>query len=102
MAALMTSRFGNSLEQLGAIGPGIVWNSGKWFFHANGYHELGVKNRPEGDKLVLRVEKDLLNDAAKRPLSKTAWPTSLKGMRVRIVFPVSVDGVETGSGSELR
>src|SRR5271167_1563006 len=47
----------NSPEQVGAIGPGMVWNSGKWFFYANGYHELGVKNRPEGDKLVLRVEK---------------------------------------------
>ena len=47
----------NSLEQVGAIGPGMVWNSGKWFFYANGYHELGVKNRPDGDKLVLRVEK---------------------------------------------
>jgi len=47
----------NSPEQVGAIGPGMVWNTGKWFFYANGYHELGVKNRPEGDKLVLRVEK---------------------------------------------
>jgi hypothetical protein len=47
----------NSPEQVAAIGPGMVWNSGKWFFYANGYHELGVKNRPEGDKLVLRVEK---------------------------------------------
>jgi len=47
----------NSPEEVGAIGPGMVWNSGKWFFYANGYHELGVKNRPEGNKLVLRVEK---------------------------------------------
>ena len=47
----------NSSEQVGAIGPGMVWNSGKWFFYANAYHELGVKDRPEGDKLVLRVEK---------------------------------------------
>ena len=47
----------NSPEQVGAVGPGMVWNSGKWFFYANSYHELGVKNRPEGDKLVLRVEK---------------------------------------------
>jgi hypothetical protein len=47
----------NSPEQVAAIGPGMVWNSGKWFFYANGYHEFGVKNRPEGDKLVLRVEK---------------------------------------------
>jgi hypothetical protein len=47
----------NSPEQVGAIGPGMVWNSGKWFFYANGYHELGIRNRPEGDKIVLRVEK---------------------------------------------
>jgi hypothetical protein len=47
----------NSPEQVAAIGPGAVWNSGKWFFYANGYHELGVENRPEGNKLVLRVEK---------------------------------------------
>ncbi|WP_158823983.1 transporter [Granulicella sp. S156] len=47
----------NSPEQVAAIGPGMVWNSGKWFFYANGYHEFGVKNRPEGNKLVLRVEK---------------------------------------------
>jgi hypothetical protein len=47
----------NSPEQVGAIGPGMVWNSGKWFFYANGYHELGARNRPEGDKIVFRVEK---------------------------------------------
>src|ERR1700733_11779794 len=47
----------NSPEQVGAIGPGMVWNSGKWFFYANGYHEFDVKNRPEGNKIVLRVEK---------------------------------------------
>ena len=47
----------NSPEQVEAIGPGMVWNSGKWFFYANGYRELGAKNRPEGGKLVLRVEK---------------------------------------------
>jgi hypothetical protein len=47
----------DSPEQVWAIGPGMVWNSGKWFFYANGYRELGVKNRPEGNKLVLRVEK---------------------------------------------
>jgi hypothetical protein len=47
----------NSPEQVGAIGPGLVWNSGKWFFYANGYHELGARNRPEGDKIVFRVEK---------------------------------------------
>jgi hypothetical protein len=47
----------NSPEQVGAIGPGMVWNSGKWFFYANGYHELGARNRSEGDKIVFRVEK---------------------------------------------
>jgi hypothetical protein len=47
----------NSPEQVGAIGPGLVWNSGKWFFYANSYHEFGARNRPEGDKIVFRVEK---------------------------------------------
>jgi hypothetical protein len=47
----------NSPEQVGAIGPGLVWNSGKWFFYANCYHELLARNRPEGDKIVFRVEK---------------------------------------------
>jgi hypothetical protein len=35
----------------------MVWKIGKGFFYANGYHELGGKNRPEADKLALRVEK---------------------------------------------
>jgi hypothetical protein len=47
----------NSPEQVGAIGPGVVWNKGQWFFYANGYHELGAENRPTGNKLILRVEK---------------------------------------------
>ena len=47
----------NSPEQVAAIGPGMVWNSNKWFFYANGYHEFGLENRPKGNKLVLRVEK---------------------------------------------
>jgi len=47
----------DSPEQVAAIGPGMVWNSGKWFIYANGYHELEVKNRPQGNKLVLRIEK---------------------------------------------
>jgi hypothetical protein len=47
----------NSPEQVAAIGPGVVWNSGKWSFYANGYHEFGVENRSAGNKLVLRVEK---------------------------------------------
>ncbi len=47
----------NSPEQVGAIGPGMVWNSGSWFFYANAYHEFGAENRATGHKLVLRIEK---------------------------------------------
>jgi hypothetical protein len=47
----------NSPEQLGAIGPGMVWNSGSWFFYANAYQEFGAENRATGHKLVLRIEK---------------------------------------------
>jgi hypothetical protein len=47
----------NSPEQVGAIGPGMVWNSGKWFYYVNTYHEIGAENRATGNKLVLRVEK---------------------------------------------
>ena len=47
----------SSPEQVGAIGPGMVWSKGQWFFYANGYHELGAENRPTGNKLVLRVER---------------------------------------------
>jgi hypothetical protein len=47
----------NSPERVAAIGPGMVWNSGKWFLYANAYHEFAVQNRPQGNKLVLRIEK---------------------------------------------
>jgi hypothetical protein len=47
----------NSPEQVGAIGPGTVWNRGSWFVYANGYQEFGAQNRATGHKLVLRVEK---------------------------------------------
>jgi hypothetical protein len=47
----------NSPEQVGAMGPGIVWNSGSWFFYANAYQEFGAENRATGHKLVLRIEK---------------------------------------------
>ena len=47
----------NSPEQVGAIGPGVVWNSGSWFFYANAYQEFGAENRATGHKLVLRIEK---------------------------------------------
>jgi hypothetical protein len=35
----------------------MVWNSGRWFFYANGYQEFAAKNRATGQKLVLRIEK---------------------------------------------
>jgi hypothetical protein len=47
----------NSPEQVGAIGPGIVWNHRRWFFYANGYQEFSAQNRATGHKLVLRIEK---------------------------------------------
>jgi hypothetical protein len=45
-----------SPEQVGAIGPGIVWDRGQYLLYANGYHEVGALNRAEGNKLVLRVQ----------------------------------------------
>jgi hypothetical protein len=47
----------NSPEQVGAIGPGTVWNEGHWFLYVNGYHEFGAENRPTGNKLLFRIEK---------------------------------------------
>jgi len=47
----------NSPEQVGAIGPGMVWGVGNWCYYANYYQELGAENRPTGPKLVLRIEK---------------------------------------------
>lgn len=45
-----------SPERVGSIGPGVVWDRGQYFLYANGYHELRALNRPEGNKLVLRVQ----------------------------------------------
>lgn len=45
-----------SPEQVGAIGPGMVWDRGQILLYANGYHEFAALNRPEGNKLVLRVQ----------------------------------------------
>jgi len=45
-----------SPEQVGAIGPGIVWDRGQYMLYANAYHEVGALNRQEGNKLVLRVQ----------------------------------------------
>jgi hypothetical protein len=47
----------NSPERVGAVGPGMVWNRGRWFFYANGYREFAAQNRASGHKLVLRIEK---------------------------------------------
>jgi hypothetical protein len=47
----------NSPEQVAAIGPGMVWNSGSWFYYVNAYQEFGAENRATGHKLVLRIEK---------------------------------------------
>jgi hypothetical protein len=46
----------DSPEQVGSIGPGAVWNLGRCLLYANAYHELGAENRPEGNKIVLRVQ----------------------------------------------
>jgi hypothetical protein len=47
----------NFRQQIGGIGPGAVYNRGKWYYWINSYHELGAKNMTEGNKLVLRVTK---------------------------------------------
>ena len=46
----------DSPEQVGAIGPGVVWDRGKYLFYVNGYHEFSAENRPQGNRLVLRVQ----------------------------------------------
>jgi hypothetical protein len=46
----------NSPEQVGAIGPGAVWNRGNVFLYANAYHEFGSENRTRGDRLVFRAQ----------------------------------------------
>ena len=47
---------GKSPERVGAIGPGAVWDTGHWLVFANAYHEVGALNRPEGNKVVLRLQ----------------------------------------------
>jgi hypothetical protein len=46
----------DSPEQVGAIGPGAMWNLGQCMLYANAYHEFGAENRTEGNKLVLRMQ----------------------------------------------
>ncbi len=45
-----------SPEQVGSIGPGLVWDRGQYLFYVNGYHEIDALNRPQGNKLVLRMQ----------------------------------------------
>jgi hypothetical protein len=46
----------NSPEQVGAMGQGAVWDLGWCLLYANAYQEFGAENRPEGNKIVLRVQ----------------------------------------------
>jgi hypothetical protein len=46
----------DSPEQIGAIGPGAVWDLKRILLYADAYHELGAENRPKGNKVVLRIE----------------------------------------------
>ena len=46
----------DSPEQIGAVGPGVVWAMKRIQFYANAYHELGAENRPAGNKIVLRIQ----------------------------------------------
>jgi hypothetical protein len=46
----------NSPEQVGAIGPGVLWHVQQFGFYANAYREFGAINRPAGTTLVLRVQ----------------------------------------------
>ena len=45
-----------SPEQVGSVGPGVMWDRGQFLLYVNGYHEVGALNRPEGNKLVLRLQ----------------------------------------------
>jgi hypothetical protein len=46
----------NSPEQVGAVGPGAVWATKRFLLYANAYHEFGAENRPQGNKIVLRLQ----------------------------------------------
>ncbi len=47
---------GDSPERVGAIGPGAVWDMGHCLLFANAYHEVGALNRPEENKVILRLQ----------------------------------------------
>jgi hypothetical protein len=46
----------DSPEQVGAIGPGAMWDLKRFLLYVDAYHELGAENRPKGNKVVLRIE----------------------------------------------
>jgi hypothetical protein len=46
----------HSPEQVGAIGPGMVWTGRHVNFYVNEYEEFGARNRATGQKLVLRIQ----------------------------------------------
>ncbi len=46
----------HSPEQVGGIGPGVLWTRGHYAFYANAYHEVGAQNRSNGNRLILRVQ----------------------------------------------
>jgi hypothetical protein len=48
--------FGANGYSLKQIGPGAMWDLGHFNLYANFYRKLGAMNRPEGNKLVLRVQ----------------------------------------------
>ncbi len=50
------SLIGGSPERVGAIGPGALWDLGHWLLFANAHQEVGALNRPEGNKVVLRLQ----------------------------------------------
>jgi hypothetical protein len=45
----------NSPAQVGAIRLGMVWFGERWRFFTNEYDEFGARNRPTGQKVVLRI-----------------------------------------------
>jgi hypothetical protein len=46
----------DSNEEVGAIGPGLLWDRKSFLFYINTYKEFGATNRPQGSKLVLRAQ----------------------------------------------
>ena len=47
----------NSQEQVAGVGPGLLVGNDKLFIYLNAYFEVGVQNRPQGTRVVLRLSK---------------------------------------------